>query len=101
MPTIRRLLLLPVAACLTLLACQGSEIASPHPTPRVSGLVTGAPGATADHADLQEFEVCKHGSSGLFKFTVDRRDNGPGVDSSGTFLLADGGCKVLATVGGL
>lgn len=57
------------------------------------------PGTTANGlANLEEFEVCKYGSSATFSYSVYNR--GTSTTTTGTFSLNDGACTVVALFGG-
>ena len=97
MDSIRKLLFLP-STCLVLAACQGTSPSdlgrnqSTPPTALVAAALTPGDGG----ADVEEFEVCKHGSSADFAFTIDDQ----GTLTQGTFSLVDGECTVVVLAGG-
>jgi len=97
MPSIRQLLFLP-ATCLGLAACQEtgpSDLGRNQPnSPTATVAVTLPPGNGV--AEVEEFEVCKHGSSATFDFAID--DNG--TVTQGSFSLNDGECVIVASAGG-
>jgi hypothetical protein len=92
---ILKLLALP-AACLAFAGCQSAEPTGLNPNPLHVG---PAAISTSDQAEFEMFKVCKHGSSADFSFTMDKRANGVGVDSSGTFSLNDGECELVTITG--
>lgn len=68
-------------------ACSDNSTPSTSPS---SGLGFAVGGPTAGVVDTGEFELCKHGTSATFNYSVD----GGGTQS---VSLADGGCAVLAS----
>ena len=80
------------AASLVLAACGGDQPLGNDKAPGPSFAV--APG----QADLEEFEVCKHGSAASFSYSITNRATN--AVTTGTFNLADGGCQVVITLGG-
>jgi len=93
------------AAILTvafLAACQGAEAPlQPSSSPAdAMNLATGVilpPGTGDGQADLEEFELCKYGSSATFSYSV--FDRNTSTTTSGSVSLNDGDCRVIALFG--
>lgn len=65
--------------------------------PALAGVILPPSGANGV-ANLEEFELCKYGSSATFSYSV--YDRGAGTTTNGTVSLSDGDCRVIALFGG-
>lgn len=93
-----------VGLAVLLAACAEAPTSAPSVSPRVADLGSTASAAVVPSTNalqLEEFRVCKVGSSANFSYTVDYRSNGVGTDESGTFSLNSGDCVTVIQRGGL
>ncbi|MDH4132093.1 MAG: hypothetical protein OEV95_09855 [Gemmatimonadota bacterium] len=88
-----------IAGVLTLAACEAAnEPDGLVPTPgSPASVIPLTPGNGA--ANLEEFELCKYGSSATFSYSV--FDKTTSNTTNGTISLNDGDCRVIALFGGL
>lgn len=92
--------LLVSAASGFLAACSGADVADPGRATRVPRFHVVTPLTPGNGVvGVEEFEVCKRGSSATFSYSVFNRNDG--LTSTGTFALSDGECIVVAQLGGL
>lgn len=85
-----------------LAACAEAPTSAPSVSSRVAELGSTASAVVAPSTNalqLEEFRVCKVGSSATFSYTVDYVSSAI-ADESGTFSLNDGDCVTVARAGG-
>ncbi len=92
---------LAAAAGAFLAACNSADLASPREQQLRANVVVNVTPLTPGNGvvGVEEFEVCKYGSSASFSYSVFNRNTG--LTSAGTFGLSAGECIVVAQLGGL